>query len=121
MTLEVLFAQAAQGRTFLLMLLCGAGLALALKCAGLLHRRHHPLGHGADLLCVMTAAAALSEILLQSGAGLRLYALLGLLLGASAACTGIWPVLQALGGVLRRIRTKISPPRRQESSPPPQN
>ena len=47
MTLEVLFAQASQGRTFLLMVLCGAAMAMGVQLAGalvLLLRvaRHYP-------------------------------------------------------------------------------
>ena len=50
MTLEVLFAQANQGRTFLLMLLCGAAMALLVHLAGYLHRVSALWGGAADLL-----------------------------------------------------------------------
>lgn len=121
MTLEVLFAQAAQGRTFLLMLLSGAALALGVQVAGRLHRRSRLVGHGADLLLALMSAAALGEILLQSGAGLRLYALLGLCIGALAITAGVWPAVRLLAEGFRRMGKKISPARQQESSPPVQN
>ena len=89
MTLEVLFAKAGQSRTFLLMVLCGAALALGVQLAGLLHRRRPWLGHGADLLCAVGLALTLGQILLQSGEGLRLYGLLGLCTGAALYCGSI--------------------------------
>ena len=92
MTLEVLFSQAAQGRTFLLLTLCGAALALCVQAAGFLHRVSRWLGLGADLLCALGLAAALGEILLNSGEGLRLYGLLGLCIGAALYAAGIAPV-----------------------------
>lgn len=102
MTLEVLFAQAAQARTFLLMLLCGAALALGVLLTGGLHRRCPALGHGADLLLAIGAAVALADVLLQSGAGVRLYALLGLCIGAVLTLSGIWPAMRLIGRTVRR-------------------
>lgn len=117
MTLEVLFAQAAQGRTFLLMLLCGAALALGVQLAGGLHRRCPALGHGADLLLVLGTAVTLADILLQSGAGLRLYALLGLCIGAALALTGVWPAVCLIGRIVRRICKNFSPASAGKSTP----
>ena len=91
MTLEVLFAKASQGRTFLLMLLCGVAMGLAVQLAGFLHRASRPLGMAADLLCA--AGLALGWILLFSGEGLRLYGLLGLCIGGAAYAAGIGPAL----------------------------
>ena len=81
MTLEVLFSQAVQGRTFLLLTLCGAALALGVQASGFLHRISRWLGLAADLLCACMLTAALGQILLASGSGLRLYGLLGLIIG----------------------------------------
>lgn len=108
MTIELLFAKAAQGRTFLLMVLCGAFLALGVQLAGFLHRRSRLLGMGADVLCAAGLAAALCRILLQSGEGLRLYGLLGLCIGGAAYGAGIAPVV---GWIARHIppEKKISP------------
>ena len=83
MTLEVLFAKASQGRTFLLMALCGVGLGLLIPLAGRLHRVNRLLGSLADLLCVAAMAATIGGILLHSGEGLRLYGLLGLCIGGA--------------------------------------
>ena len=50
MTLEVLFAQAHQGRTFLLMLLCGAAMGGLIQLSGLMYRVKPLLGMAADML-----------------------------------------------------------------------
>ena len=97
MTLEVLFSQATQGRTFLLLTLCGAALALCVQLAGFLHRWNRWLGLAADLLCALGLAAALGEILLNSGEGLRLYGLLGLCIGTALYAAGIAPAADWLG------------------------
>ena len=100
MTLEVLFAQAAQGRTFLLMLLCGAALALLVHLCGFLHRISCWLGMAGDLLCALGLAAALGWILLHSGEGLRLYGLLGLMIGGALYTAGLAPMV---GRAMRRL------------------
>jgi len=102
MTLEVLFAQAQQGRTFLLMLLCGAAMGLAVQLAGLLHQRNRWWGMAADLLCALLLALALGAILLRSGEGLRLYGLLGLCIGALLYIAGPGAAVQWLVRRLRR-------------------
>lgn len=105
MTLEVLFAQASQGRTFLLMLLCGAAMGLAVQLAGFLHHASRPLGMAADLLCAAGLALTLGHILLHNGEGLRLYGLLGLCIGGAAYASGLAPVV---GWISRQI-TKTRP------------
>lgn len=102
MTLEVLFAQAAQGRTFLLLTLCGAALALGVHLAGFLHRRSRPLGMAADLLLAAGATLTVGQILLASGAGLRLYGLLGLCIGAALYAGGIAPAVGWMGRCIMR-------------------
>ena len=104
MTLEVLFAQAAQGRTFLLMLLCGAALALLVHLCGFLHRISCWLGMAGDLLCALGLAAALGWILLHSGEGLRLYGLLGGCVGAALYAAGIAPMVGWIGRRLTKAR-----------------
>ena len=81
MALEVLFNQAGQGKAFLLMTLCGVLLGLFVQAAGRLHRREHLAGLAADALCAALLTAALGQTVLWTG-GLRLYALLGLCIGA---------------------------------------
>lgn len=107
MTLELLFAKANQGRTFLLMVLLGAALALCVQLAGFLHRPWPWLGLAADLLCAFGLALGTAQILLFSGEGLRLYGLLGLCIGAAIWATGIAPVVHWLA---RCIACKFSSP-----------
>ena len=97
MTLEVLFAQASQGRTFLLMVLCGAAMGLLVQLAGFLHGVNRFLGMAADLLCALALALALGWILLGSGEGLRLYGLLGLFIGGVLYAAGPGPVVGWIG------------------------
>lgn len=103
MTLEVLFAQAAQKRTFLLMLLCGAAAALLIHLSGSLHRMNRLLGMAADLLCAVGLALALGWVLLGSGEGLRLYGVMGLCIGGALYAAGPGAAASWLG---RRITSK---------------
>lgn len=107
MTLEVLFAQANQGRTFLLMLLCGAAMALLVHLAGYLHRVSALWGGAADLLLASGLALALGGVLRQSGEGLRLYGLLGLLIGSALYASGL---AGPVAWVMRRLISRLHPP-----------
>ncbi len=106
MTLEVLFAQAHQGRTFLLMLLCGAAMGLLIQLSGFLHRANPFLGMAADLLCAAGLALALGWILLGSGEGLRLYGLLGLCIGGALYAAGLAGPVRWLTQRMGRLRGK---------------
>lgn len=108
MTLEVLFAQASQCRTFLLMVLCGAALALSVQLAGSLHRVNRYLGLAADVLCALLLAVAAGWILLGCGEGLRLYGLLGGCIGCAAYAAGIRPVVNWLGRITTKKRTNTN-------------
>ncbi len=114
MTLEVLFAQAGQCRTFLLMVLLGAAMALLVHLSGRLHRRNRWVGMAADLLLAVALALVLGQVLLGSGEGLRLYGLLGLLIGGTLYAWGLAP----LTGLLMRIRRPS--PKGQAGKIPPQ-
>lgn len=114
-TLEVLFARAAQGRTFLLTAAGGAALALVLHAAGLLHRRSRIAGTAADVLFALLALGLLL-LSVQTGGGLRGYALLGLLLGLTLYRAGVQPLAEAL---LRAVKKLL--PARQESGGQTQN
>jgi len=96
--LEMLFARAAQGRIFLLVAACGVALGLLLTGAGALYRTSRAAGMAADLLCALLGAAAVLAAAFLSGDGLRLYALLGLLLGVLLCRAGLCPLA---GGILR--------------------
>ena len=100
MTLEVLFAQAGQCRTFLLMVLLGAAMALLVHLSGRILRRNRWFGMAADLLCAVGLALALGQVLLSSGEGLRGYGLLGLLIGGALYAAGLAP---AVGWVMRKL------------------
>ena len=109
MTLEVLFAQASQGRTFLLMVLCGAAMGLLVHLSGFLHRANRFLGMAADLLLALALALALGWILLGSGEGLRLYGLLGLLIGGAIYAAGPGPVVGWIGRKCTRAKWADAP------------
>lgn len=100
-TLELLFAQAAQRQTFLLLTAGGAVLGLLLHAAGKLHRYSRAAGMAADALCAMAAAALVMGAALRSGEGLRGYAFLGLLTGTLLYRTGVQPLA---AGVVRRVK-----------------
>ena len=104
MTLEVLFAAAGQRRTFLLMALLGASVALLIHLGGSLHRVSRPLGMVADLLTAIGFALAAAWVILCSGEGLRLYGLLGLCIGGAVYAAGIGPLFRWLADTLCRPR-----------------
>ena len=101
--LEVLFARAGQGRCFLLLTAGGLLLGAAATLAGRLYRRGRLWGMAADGMTALLGAAMLLAALFLSGEGLRLYALLGLLLGAALWRSGVQPLLDALTGGLQKL------------------
>lgn len=100
--LEVLFARAAQGQAFLLMLGGGLALGLLTLLSGALHRRSRWLGVAGDALCAAAALGLLVGGTLLAGDGLRLYALLGVLLGAALSRAGAHMIMDAAQEILRR-------------------
>ena len=94
MTLEVLFAAAGQRRTFLLMGLLGAALALLVHLGGSLHRVSRPLGMAADLLTTADFVLAATWIILGRGEGKRRYGLLGLGIGGALYLGGVAPAVE---------------------------
>ena len=108
MTLEVLFAAAGQRRTFLLMALLGAAVALLIHLCGSLHRISRPLGMAADLLTAASFTLAAARIILCSGEGLRGYGLLGLCIGAALYLGGVAPAVEWAGKLLRKMQTKTN-------------
>lgn len=101
MTLEVLFAQQEQAATFLRMVLLGAAFALCVGICGVPRRRRGVSGV-AEVVAAMLLTGAAMLVLLRSGEGLRLYALLGLLLGAALYETGLRRILRWLGKGLKK-------------------
>lgn len=114
-TLELLFARAAQGQTFLLMAAGGAALGVLLQAANLLHRRSRAAGAAADVLFALLAAALLM-LSVRMGGGLRGYALLGVLLGLALYRAGAEPLVTGLMQVAKKLL-----PVRQESRRQTQN
>lgn len=117
MTLEVLFAREAQGEAFLLLMCVGVLLAGMVHLAGALHRHASWLGMAADVLCGAAMAAALLGIALRTGAELRLYALLGLLIGAALYASGVKPLVQCFARTIENLRKKLFPAGRKGHSP----
>lgn len=101
MTLEVLFAEQGQAACFLQMVLCGFTGAALLSLGGLWAKRRC-LQCLWDVLLVAVMTLAVAVVLLQGGEGLRLYALLGLLLGAALYEAGIHPLLRRVAGLLKK-------------------
>lgn len=119
MTIELLFTQSHQLRTFLLMLLTGAASGLAIHLAGLLHRRSRLLGMAADLLYAFALAGALGWILLASGEGLRLYGLLGLCIGGVLYSAGARPLLTWCARQMTRLLPSAHRKAAEEIAPRP--
>lgn len=109
MTLEVLFAQQGQAETFLRMVLCGAGVAVLLSLGRLCRKKHLALLLW-DVLLSGVLTLLVAGILLDSGAGLRLYALLGLLLGALLYETGLRQLLLLLRKIAKKRRRSAGMP-----------
>ena len=107
MILENLFAQAAQGRTFLMMCVCGLLLGAMLHLSRALRRRRTWLGNAVDLLSAILLGGMALIVLLRAGDGLRGYALLGLLLGAALYQAGLSRLLAALAHSAHFLAQKI--------------
>ncbi len=106
MTLEALFARSAQGEAFLLLTVCGAGLGALIQLSGAVQHRHRFLGMVSDALTATLLTLSVLLIALRTGAGLRLYALLGLIIGLTLYLAGVWPVMRVLGRSLRRRNSR---------------
>lgn len=102
-TLELLFARAAQGETFLLLAAGGAAAGLLLQLAGLLHRLSRAAGMAADAACVLVCAGLLMLAVFRSGDGLRGYALLGLLTGILLYRAGVQPLTEWAAQGLQKL------------------
>lgn len=115
MTLEVLFARAGQSAAFLRMCVCGLLLGAALQLSGWLHRRRPWLGNVWDAVWSALLTLAVMAVMLLSGGGVRLYGLLGLILGAAVYGAGFRRLFSALGSAWGKIYGKRRA-RRQETA-----
>ena len=104
MILENLFAQAAQGRTFLQMCVCGLLLGAMLHLSRTLRGVRPWLGNVADVAAALLLSGSALWVLLGSGGGLRGYALLGLLIGAALYQAGLSRVVAWVWGILAKPR-----------------
>ena len=120
MILENLFAQAAQGRTFLLMCLCGLLLGMMLHLSRALRGLKPWLGNACDGIAAMLLGGMALGVLLSSGAGLRGYALLGLLVGAALYQAGLSRIVNRLCRLLARpAQFLVQKVRRKEGNSEP--
>lgn len=102
MILENLFAQAAQGQTFLLMCACGLLLGAMLHLSRALRQRRPWLGNAMDAAAALLLGGMALGVMLRGGEGLRGYALLGLLIGAALYQAGLGRIVRLLGRLLAR-------------------
>ena len=102
-TLEMLFARAVQGRIFLWMTAGGLLLGALLTLSGRLQGRRALPGIALDVIAAVLAAAMALGAAFLSGDGLRLYALLGLLLGGALWRAGVQPLLDGLAALMKKL------------------
>lgn len=103
MILENLFAQATQGEIFLRMCLGGLMIGIALHGCEAAGRHCRWLGAAGEIITAALGAAGALGILIRGGSGLRLYALLGMVLGAALYQAGWRPLLALTGKQIRKI------------------
>lgn len=104
--LETLFARAAQGQAFLLVAAGGVLLGLLLTGAGALYRISRAAGMAADALCALLGAGLVLGAAFFAGDGLRLYALLGLLMGVLLCRAGLCPLAEGIAHGLQKLFRK---------------
>lgn len=92
--IETLFAQQAQGRAFLAMLLGGLVVAAVGHGASVLRRWRRWLAVPGDVLMALALLAALLYPMILLETPLRLYSLLGLALGGALYAAGIGPAAE---------------------------
>ena len=112
--MEQLFAQQGQGRVFLAMLLGGLVVAGLAHGATLARRTFPLLAVAGDLLVALALLAVLLCPVLYMETPLRLYGLLGVVLGAALYAAGVMPVTEAL---LRRVKKCLPGLAQKEGNP----
>lgn len=85
---------------------CGLLLGAALQLSGLLHRHKPWLGSVWDAVWSAALTLAVTAVMLLSGGGVRLYGLLGLILGAAVYGAGLRRLFSALGSALHNFYGK---------------
>ena len=104
--LEVLFVHAGQGQTFLRMALCGLIFGAALQARRALRRRLYAPHILWDLIPTAILAGCIFAVMLESGEGLRLYGLLGLVIGLTLYAAGIWQAIEWIKNRLKNIHSQ---------------
>lgn len=113
MTLEVLFARAAQCRAFLLAAALGVAAGALVQSGSWLGRIRGWLGAAADALAAVFMGAALLASAYTGGEGLRFYSVLGLVIGLLLYTAGVRP----LAAWVARGLKKFCPAGRKADSP----
>ena len=105
--MERLFAVQQQSSVFLLMLLCGIVLAFVLD---MVRYARMAVRRGKMLLDVLPALALLASMLQAMAAGyetMRLYSLLGLVLGAAVYAAGLAPVVALTVRAMKKLHARM--------------
>lgn len=112
MMLENLFAQAGQSRMFLQMCLLGLLAGLGSDMSRGLGRIHPMLGWLGDAALALGIALGVLIALIAGGSGMRLYALLGLAVGAALYHAGLRSA--AKKWIPKRMKTARGKPKDEE-------
>ena len=107
MTLEVLFAQQGQSAAFLQWCVLGLIAGLLLHTSVGVHRRWRRLGALLDVVCCLGVTAAAVLVLARSGAGVRLYGLLGLVIGLVLYAAGVYQAARWLWQLTARRKSAV--------------
>lgn len=104
--IEQLFARQGQEQAFLAMVLSGLVLGVAAQVCAWARRRWRRTAVVLDVCLALLLLAALMTPLMLLDTPLRLYALLGLTLGAALWAAGIAPIVSAAVRKSARLRRK---------------
>lgn len=107
MTLEVLFAQQNQCSAFLQLCVLGLAAGMLLHASVAVHRRRRIIGSVLDVVCCMGVAVLAALVMLRSGSGVRLYGLLGLVIGMLLYAAGVMQAVRWLSRMVTRGKAAI--------------
>lgn len=106
MTLEVLFARQLQCQTFLRLCLIGLAAGMLLQLSRPIRRRGAVWGVLWDIACSTVLALAVAWVMLLSHAGVRLYGLLGLMLGLLLYAAGVGRLVALVTAWIKKMHRK---------------
>lgn len=113
MMLEVLFARAGQGVTFLRLMCGGVLLGAAMDGCFALRRRWPRLALLWEVTAALMLAGLMLPTLLLAGEGVRAYGLLGLALGVLLYSVGVRYLIRGVLSIFRKISFR----QKQEDTP----